>query len=223
MNNTTPPIIAIDGPTASGKGTVAQKVAENLGYHYLDSGALYRIVALFSQQENIDWQEEIAIAKMASKLDITFNQDQIIVNQQNVTDAIRTETIAQGASTVAVHPRVREALFTVQRDFLQKPGLVADGRDMGTVIFPEAQTKIFLTASTEVRAKRRYEQLIARNNSEQVAYDPIYQDLKKRDERDRNRQSAPLKPALDAIVVDTDDLSIDQAVRKILLTHQEKS
>lgn len=217
------PIITIDGPTASGKGTVAQRVAQALGYHYLDSGALYRIVALISQQAGIDWQDDQAVANCAAKLEIAFQDETIVVNGQTVTNAIRTENIAQGASTVAVHKKVRAALFDLQRNFCQAPGLVADGRDMGTVIFPEAQTKIFLTASTEVRAKRRYDQLKNRKNGENVAYEPILKDLQIRDERDRNRSSAPLVAADDAVTVNTDDLSIDQAVSKILQNHQENS
>lgn len=220
---TTTPIITIDGPTASGKGTVAQKVADALGFHYLDSGALYRIVALASQQQAIDWQAEAALAAMVSTLDIIFEHNQIIVNNQNVSESIRTEAIAQGASTVAVHPQVRKALFEVQRNFCQSPGLVADGRDMGTVIFPDAATKIFLTASTEVRAKRRYEQLKARKNGQNANYDLILKDLQARDARDQNRQSAPLIAASDAMTVNTDDLNIEQAVSKILLTYKENS
>ncbi len=221
MHNT--PIITIDGPTASGKGTVAQRVAKALGYHYLDSGALYRIVALISQQEGIDWQDDQAVAACAGSLKIAFQGQDIVVNGQKVTDAIRTEKISQGASTVAVHKKVRATLFELQRNFCQSPGLVADGRDMGTVIFPEAQTKIFLTASTEVRAKRRYDQLKKSECSEKVTYEPILQELKIRDERDKNRSSAPLIAASDAVTVNTDDLSINQAVSKILKNHQENS
>lgn len=221
MQNT--PIITIDGPTASGKGTVAQRVAQTLGYHYLDSGALYRIVALISQQQGIDWADEQSVADCAASLRISFKEQAIVVNDQVVTDAIRTEAIGQGASTVAVHQKVRAALFELQRDFCQSPGLVADGRDMGTVIFPEAKTKIFLTASTEVRAKRRYDQLKNRKNSENIAYEPILKDLQIRDERDRNRSSAPLVAAPDATTVNTDNLTIDQAVNEILQNHQENS
>lgn len=221
MNNNNP-IITIDGPTASGKGTVAQQVAANLQYHYLDSGALYRIVALASLQQQIDWQDAKAIAELAQSLDIRFSDQAILVNDTEVTLAIRTEQIAQGASTVAVHPEVRTALVALQHNFCQSPGLVADGRDMGTVIFPQASTKIFLVASTEIRAKRRFEQLKKRPNNQNIAYENILAELLKRDERDKNRSSAPLVAAADAITVDTDKLSIEQAVRKILLIHQEK-
>lgn len=217
------PIITIDGPTASGKGTVAQRVAKSLGYHYLDSGALYRIVALISKQQGIDWQDDKAVADCATTLDIAFKDQSVVVNEQTVTDAIRTENIGQGASTVAVHQKVRAALFELQRNFCQSPGLVADGRDMGTVIFPEAQTKIFLTASTEVRAKRRYDQLKNAKCDENITYEPILKELQIRDERDQNRSSAPLVAAPDAVTLNTDDLSIDQAVRKILQNHQENS
>lgn len=217
------PIITIDGPTASGKGTVAQRVAKALQYHYLDSGALYRIVALMSQQQGVDWHNASAVAQCASTLNIAFNDDKILANQQNVTNDIRTEAIGQGASTVAVHPEVRKALFNLQRQFCQSPGLVADGRDMGTVIFPEAETKIFLTASTEIRAKRRYEQLKTGKSNENIALEPILEELKIRDERDQNRSSAPLLAAPDAVTVNTDQLSIDDAVSKILLTHQQNS
>ncbi len=217
------PIITIDGPTASGKGTVAQSVAKALGYHYLDSGALYRIVALVSQQQGIDWHDEQAVATCATMLDIVFKDQSVVVNNQTVTEAIRTENIGQGASTVAVHQKVRAALFDLQRHFCQSPGLVADGRDMGTVIFPEAQTKIFLTASTEVRAKRRYDQLKNAKIGENVTYEPILKELQIRDERDQNRSSAPLVPAPDAVTVNTDALSIDQAVSKILKNHQDNS
>lgn len=217
------PIITIDGPTASGKGTVAQGVAEALGFHYLDSGALYRIVALMSQQAGIDWQDEVSVANHAKTLTISFKNNQVIVNTQNVTDAIRTEAIGQGASTVAVHPKVREVLFAVQRDFCKAPGLVADGRDMGTVIFPEAETKIFLTASTEVRAKRRHQQLKNAKAGQNVDFDPILKDLQIRDARDQNRSSAPLQAAKDAALLETDNLTIVEAVNKILSAHQEKS
>lgn len=221
MHNT--PIITIDGPTASGKGTVAQRVAQALGYHYLDSGALYRIVALISQQQGIDWQDDQAVAACASNLKIAFKDQAIVVNGQTVTQAIRTEEIGQGASTVAVHSTVRAALFDLQRNFCQLPGLVADGRDMGTVIFPEAQTKIFLTASTEVRAKRRYDQLKNAKIGEKITYEPILKDLQIRDERDQNRSSAPLVAAPNAVNLNTDKLSIDEAVSKILKSHQENS
>ena len=150
------PVIAIDGPSASGKGTVAQLVAQKLGYHYLDSGALYRIVALAGLKQGIAWHDESALAGMAKDLDIRFENGEIFLNNENVSADVRTEQMSRGASEVAVHPEVRRALVDLQRSFRKAPGLVADGRDMGSVIFPDAETKIFLTASAEVRAERRY-------------------------------------------------------------------
>lgn len=217
MNNlATPfPVIAIDGPSASGKGTVAKRVANALGFHYLDSGALYRIVALAAQQQCIDWKDEIKVAECAKTLSIQFVGDDVLVNQRNISNDIRTEHIGQGASIVAAHPKVRAALFELQRHFCQSPGLVADGRDMGTVIFPQAQLKIFLTASTETRAKRRYQQLLAANVAD-ASYEAILADLQARDARDQNRASAPLIQAEDAILLETDHLSIEAAVQFVL-------
>ncbi len=209
------PVIAIDGPSASGKGTVAQRVADYLGFHYLDSGALYRIVALAAYQRNIDWQDESAVAACANQLNIAFQQDQVIVNQQNVTNEIRTELMGKGASQVAVHPKVRQALFELQRSFCKAPGLVADGRDMGTVIFPEAPLKIFLTASTEIRAQRRYQQLLNAKNST-TSFEEILADLQARDARDQNRASAPLIMAENAFLLETDQRSIEEAVAFVL-------
>jgi CMP/dCMP kinase len=223
INTSSIPVIAIDGPSASGKGTVATKVANQLGYHYLDSGALYRIVAFVTHQQHIDWHDEEAVAHCASELDIHFNNEQILVNQINVTTAIRTELMGTGASTVAVHPKVRAALFNVQHNFRKIPGLVADGRDMGTVIFPDAFVKIFLTASTEIRAQRRYDQLIKTTSVESVSFEAILNDLKTRDARDQNRDSAPLIVAQSAVTINTDHLSIDDAVQKILKLVQEST
>lgn len=217
MNNlhTLFPVIAIDGPSASGKGTVAKRVANALGFHYLDSGALYRIVAFAAQQQAIDWKDENNVAECAKTLAIQFTGDDVMVNQQNVSDDIRTEHIGQGASIVAAHPKVRGALFELQRNFCQSPGLVADGRDMGTVIFPLAQLKIFLTASTETRAKRRYQQLLNANVAD-ARYEAILADLQARDARDQNRASAPLIQAEDAILLETDHLNIEEAVQFVL-------
>jgi len=224
VSNTIPiPVIAIDGPSASGKGTVATRVANQLGYHYLDSGALYRIVAFLTHQQHIDWQDEVAVAQCAMQLDIRFESEQIIVNQTNVTNAIRTELMGKGASTVAVHPKVRAALIDVQHNFRKAPGLVADGRDMGTVIFPDAFVKVFLTASTEIRAQRRYEQLLKNQSIENVSYDSILTDLKTRDARDQNRESAPLIIAQSAVTINTDQLSIDATVQHILNLVKENS
>jgi CMP/dCMP kinase len=208
------PVIAIDGPSASGKGTVAQLVAQHLGFHYLDSGALYRIVALAARQRGISWQDAAALTQMAPQLDIRFDHDQILLNGENVSAAVRTEEMSRGASEVAVHPALREALVELQRSFRQAPGLVADGRDMGSVIFPDAQTKIFLTATAEVRAMRRYKQLMEKGNHANLAQ--ILQDLQLRDERDRQRAVAPLQKCAGATLLDTDDLTIAQAVQSVL-------
>lgn len=210
------PIIAIDGPTASGKGTVAQRVAEQLGYHYLDSGALYRLVALAALKRSIAWHDETALADMAHTLSIRFEQGEIYLDGECVTDAVRTEEVSRGASEVAVHPAVRAALFELQRSFLRMPGLVADGRDMGSVVFPEAQTKIFLTASAEIRAERRYKQLMEKGKDANLA--DILQDLQLRDERDRQRSVAPLQQCKDATLLDTSHLAIEQAVQEVLST-----
>ncbi|MFZ9642128.1 MAG: (d)CMP kinase [Candidatus Methylopumilus sp.] len=208
------PVIAIDGPSASGKGTVAQIVAEKLGFHYLDSGALYRIVALAAFERGIDWQAESEIAKLVAKLNIKFEHGEIFLAQQNVSEKIRTEQMGQGASKVAAHPQVRLALIDLQHSFRQAPGLVADGRDMATVIFPDARTKIFLTASAQVRAERRYQQLISKGLA--ADYSAILKDLQDRDERDSQRAVAPLQQAPDAELVETSQLNIEQAVSKVL-------
>ena len=208
------PVIAIDGPSASGKGTVAQLVAEQLGYHYLDSGALYRIVALAAHKEDISWNEEADIAELVPHLDIHFEHGEILLDGENVSAQIRTEQMGQGASQVAAHPQVRLALSDLQHGFRQAPGLVADGRDMATVIFPDAKTKIFLTASAEVRADRRYQQLIKKGVA--ADYTAILQDLQERDARDSQRSVAPLQQAADATLLDTSNLNIEQAVSKVL-------
>jgi len=208
------PVIAIDGPSASGKGTVAQIVAEKLGYHYLDSGALYRIVALAAFEQFIDWQAEEDIAKLVSQLSIKFEHGEIFLNDVDVSEKIRNEQMGQGASKVAAHPLVRLALVDLQHSFRKAPGLVADGRDMATVIFPDAKTKIFLSASAEVRAERRYKQLI--NKGLEADYQAILKDLQDRDARDSQRTVAPLQQAPDAILLETSNLSIEQAVNEAL-------
>ena len=214
------PIITIDGPSASGKGTVAQLVANKLGFHYLDSGALYRIVAFAAQQQNIAWDDANAVTQSAKNLVIEFVGDNIFLNHQEITNEIRTEDIGKGASQVAVHATLRKELTKIQHDFCKSPGLVGDGRDMGTVIFPHAELKIFLTASTETRAKRRYQQLLGKNQT--ANYSEILQDLTDRDARDRNRASAPLIMAGDAILLETDNLTISQAVDNVLYNYQQK-
>lgn len=217
------PVIAIDGPSASGKGTVAQRVATQLGFHYLDSGALYRIVAFACQQQNIAWSDANAVANYAKTLKIAFEGEQVLLrildsNPQDISQEIRTEEIGKGASIVAVHAPLRAALVDMQHQFCQSPGLVADGRDMGTVIFPNAELKVFLTASTETRAKRRYLQLLGKNQP--ADFDSILQDLTERDARDKNRASAPLVMAENALLLETDHLTIEQAVATILQNHQ---
>ena len=214
------PVIAIDGPTASGKGTVASLVAEKLGFHYLDSGALYRLVALASEKEAIDTQNGQKLGLLAQKLVISFEKGQIILNGEVVTETIRTESIGLRASAIAIHPEVREALVGVQQDFRKAPGLVADGRDMASVIFPDASLKIFLTATAAARAERRYKQLIAKGISAKL--DILLQDLQERDARDSSRGAAPLLIAPGAQVLDTSDLSIDQAVKTVLDWYQSK-
>lgn len=214
MTQSTIPVITIDGPSASGKGTVAQLVAQQLGYHYLDSGALYRIVAYAAKLQHISWQDESAVAAIIKTLHIEFKNGNIFLNQQNVSDEVRSEEIGKGASQVAVHPTVRGALMDLQRSFRQVPGLVADGRDMGTVIFPDARTKIYLTASAEIRAERRYKQLLAKGVSADLL--DILQDLKERDARDQQRTAAPLMQAKDAELLETNQLSISEAVEKVL-------
>jgi cytidylate kinase len=212
------PVIAIDGPSASGKGTVAQLVANKLGFHYLDSGALYRIVAFAAQQNNIAWSDALAVTECTKTLKIEFINEQVLLNNQDVSNEIRTEEIGKGASQVAVHAPLRAALVEMQHSFCKAPGLVADGRDMGTVIFPEAELKVFLTASTETRALRRYKQLLGKNQP--ANYENILQDLTERDARDKGRASAPLLMADDAILLETDNVGISDAVDYILQKYQ---
>jgi 3-phosphoshikimate 1-carboxyvinyltransferase len=213
------PVIAIDGPSASGKGTVAARVAAALGFGYLDSGALYRLTALAAKQVGLDWVDEAGVAAIAVGLDVEFSESDIRLNGQLVGDAIRTEEISAGASKVAALPAVRDALLFRQRGFNTAPGLVGDGRDMGSVVFPQAQLKIFLTASAEVRAERRYKQLIEKGLSANLP--DLLLDLKLRDERDSQRSVAPLRQEADAKLLDTTVLTIDQAVNQVLVWYQE--
>ncbi len=205
------PVIAIDGPSASGKGTVASRVAEALGFHYLESGALYRLVALAGGDP----------VRTAQGLDCGFRSGLVFLNKQDVTEQLRTESVGVGASKIASIPAVREALLTRQRAFRQPPGLVADGRDMGTVVFPDAVLKIYLTASVAVRAQRRYKQLIDKGNSANLA--ALSRDLEERDQRDAARAVAPLKPASDAAVLDSSGLSIEQVVDEVLRRYRERT
>jgi 3-phosphoshikimate 1-carboxyvinyltransferase len=208
------PVIAIDGPSASGKGTVAARVAEALGYAYLDSGALYRLTALAAKRAGVDWADEAGVATIAAGLDVEFSASDIRLNGDLVGDAIRTEEMSAGASKVAALPAVRAALLFRQRVFNKLPGLVGDGRDMGSVIFPRATLKVFLTASAEVRAERRYKQLIEKGFSANLA--DLLADLKQRDERDSQRSVAPLRQEADARLLDTTALTIEQAVNQVL-------
>ena len=208
------PVIAIDGPTASGKGTVAALVAAQLGFHLLDSGALYRLAALASVRYGVAPSDEQALATLVGDLHITFREGCAQLDGVDVSSEIRAEEIGNRASAIAVHPDVRAALVARQRAFRKEPGLVADGRDMGTVIFPDAVLKVFLTASVEARAARRYKQLIQKGFSANM--DDLLRDLRERDERDSNRAVAPLKPAADAKLLDTSALSIDQAVGEVV-------
>jgi cytidylate kinase len=205
------PVVAIDGPSASGKGTVASLVAEALGFHYLESGALYRLVALAGGDP----------ARTAAGLDVVFRAGRIILSGQDVTDDIRAEAVGNRASEIASLPAVRAALLERQRAFRRAPGLVADGRDMGTVVFPDACLKVFLTASVEVRALRRYKQLIDKGNSANLA--ALSRDLEERDQRDAAREVAPLKPAADAVSVDSSELTIGEVVDRVLKKYQERT
>jgi cytidylate kinase len=212
------PIIAIDGPTASGKGTVAQAVAKELGFHYLDSGALYRLVGLASKQANVEFSQHQQLAQLSLGLQIEFKENQVLLNQKDVTEAIRTEEMGQRASSVGAIPAVREALFSLQKGFLKPPGLVADGRDMATVIFPEAELKVFLTATPQIRAQRRYKQLIAKGISANI--DILTQDLVERDLRDTQRETAPLVQSEDAFLLDTSNQTIEEAVKQIIVWYR---
>lgn len=212
------PVIAIDGPSASGKGTVAERVAETLGFHYLDSGALYRIVAFAAQQNKVAWNDAEALGALAKTLNIQFKDGEIVLNKTNITEAVRSEEMSRGASEVAIHPPVREALFALQQSFRKAPGLVADGRDMGSVVFKDAQLKIFLTASVETRAERRYQQLMHKGLT--ANYDQTLADLQARDSRDSLRSAAPLIQTSDALLLDTTQRNIEQAVAFVINAYQ---
>jgi 3-phosphoshikimate 1-carboxyvinyltransferase len=216
------PVICVDGPTASGKGTLASTLAKELGYHFLDSGSLYRITALAALQVGLalDSEHEPAIVHLIPSLSIQFIDDCVLLNGTDVTDAIRTEEAGMNASKVSVLPQVRQALVDLQHSFRRLPGLVADGRDMGTVIFPEAQLKVFLTASAERRAERRYKQLISKGVS--TTLPSLRADLEARDARDSSRSVAPLKPAQDALLLDNSDLTIEKSVGLVLSWWQDK-
>jgi len=208
------PVIAIDGPSASGKGTVAARVAAALGWHYLDSGALYRLTALASRRAGVAWTDDAGVATIAAGLDVEFGEDSIRMAGEEVGEAIRHEEISSGASQVAALPAVRTALLLRQRVFRQAPGLVADGRDMASVVFADAQTKVFLTASVEVRAERRHKQLIEKGIAASIS--PLLLDLRERDARDSQRSVAPLQQSEGAHLLDTTNRSIADAVAQVL-------
>lgn len=233
------PVLTVDGPSGAGKGTIVQHIAKQLGWHILDSGALYRLVAFGSQNNQLSFDNEDEIAEYAAKLDVDFKlvdvdasqtdggnsqELQIILEGKVVGAELRTETTGNAASIVAAMPKVRDALLQRQRDFRQMPGLVADGRDMGTTIFPDAKAKVFLTASAEERAQRRYKQLKDKGIGGNLAalLQDIRRDINERDERDSQRSASPLKPAEDAIIIDTSDLSIEQVVEQVLAICEER-
>ncbi len=219
MNSNNIPVIAIDGPSASGKGTVAQRVAAKLGFHYLDSGALYRLVALVAMRSGVGLGDEKRLSEVATELDVVFKGTEIRLGSEDVADAIRSEACGNVASRIAAYPAVRTALLARQRAFRQLPGLVTDGRDMGSVVFPEAALKIFLTASAEARAERRYKQLMEKGIDANIA--TLLQDIQERDARDSNRSVAPLQLGADTNLLDTTSLNIAQAVDSVLQQYAE--
>ncbi len=214
------PVIAIDGPTASGKGTIAQRVASTLGWHYLDSGSLYRIVALRALRTGTDLGDGGALAALADGLAPRFESGRILVDDEDLSDAIRTEEAGNAASRAAAQPLLRAALLGLQRRARRAPGLVADGRDMGTVVFPDAVLKVYLTASVESRAQRRHKQLIEKGFSAIIS--DLLRDLAERDARDMQRAEAPLEPAKGALVLDSTRLTIDETVAAVLEAYRRR-
>lgn len=208
------PVLTIDGPSGSGKGTIAALVAERLGWALLDSGALYRIVAAVALEAEIDLADAETLAEMASKLEIRFEGDRVLVDGRDMADVIRTEPVSRAASQVAALAPVREAILDLQRSMRRPPGLVADGRDMGTVVFTDAPLKIFLDASAQIRAERRYNQL--KNKGLDVNFRALLANLEERDARDRERAVSPLVPAPDALIIDSTDLTIEEVLERVL-------
>ncbi|ATW43386.1 (d)CMP kinase [Glaesserella parasuis] len=211
-------VITVDGPSGAGKGTLCHTLAEKLGFDFLDSGAIYRILALAAVKQGIAFENETALAQLGRNLNVKFvpenNEIQVILDGENVGDQIRTAQAGQNASKIAVYPQVREALLQRQRDFRSPKGLIADGRDMGTVVFPEAEIKFFLDASAEERTKRRVKQLQEKGFN--ANFDEILAEIKERDFRDRNRPVAPLVPAKDAMILDSTHLSIEEVIQQAL-------
>ena len=212
-------VIAIDGPVASGKGSVSSGVAKKLGFHVLDSGSLYRLTAYSALTQKADLDDEAEITRIAQSLKPVFKDGKIFLNEDDVTDAIRHEEVGLAASRIAVHTAVRSSLFELQRNFAQAPGLVADGRDMGSVVFPEAVLKVFLTASAQSRAERRIKQLKEKGISSNI--DDLVRQIKERDERDMNRSAAPLVPADGARILDSSDLTLDETISQVLEWYRE--
>ena len=214
------PVIAIDGPSGSGKGAITHMLAEQLGFHILDSGALYRLIGLSARRKSVPFDAEPELAVLASEMQIEFKASdnaeepiRVYLDGEDVTLAIRTDQAGGDASAVAPHPVVRQAIFELQQEFRRAPGLIADGRDMGTVVFPRADLKIYLTASAEARAERRYKQLIAKDIS--VSLHDLFLSIQERDERDMNRKVAPLVPAEDAHVIDSTEMSLDEVFAEV--------
>jgi cytidylate kinase len=212
------PVIAIDGPSAAGKGTVAQRVARELGFHYLDSGSLYRLVALAAQKRGVALDDEAELAKLAQNLPLEFQGEEILLDGARVTDEIRSEMCAAGASRVAALPKVRLALLKRQRAFRKPPGLVAEGRDMSSTVFPDARLKVFLTASPEARAERRYKQLMEKGMYASIS--TLLQEIKERDARDSERPIAPLRQDASAGLLDTTAFSIEEAVAEVIARYR---
>jgi cytidylate kinase len=215
------PVIAIDGPSASGKGTVAARVAQALGFHYLDSGALYRLVALAAERSATPLDDEAALGRIAASMDVRFAEGEVFLDGREVSPGLRSESLSVSASRVAAQPAVRRALLGRQHGFRRPPGLVAEGRDMGSVVFPDAALKVFLTASVETRAERRYKQLMEKGMYAKMV--DVVEELGRRDERDMSRAVAPLRHYPDAVFLDTTGLTVDEAVREVLGWWRERS